>query len=80
MDVSANVFHGMVNNLMEEFCVESLISRERFAVQSGACCDVGFNQSMESIAFAVGNHYLMAPPNPPIAEEFWEIWVSPQGN
>ena len=19
-------------------------------------------------------------PNPPIAEEFWEIWVSPQGN
>ncbi len=56
VDVSANVFHGMVNNLMEEFCFESLITRERIAVQSGACQDVCLNQSLESIAFAVGNN------------------------
>jgi len=56
VDIPTNVFNGMVNHLMKERSVQPVIPLESIAVKSGASRNVGFDQTVKSIALALGNY------------------------
>ena len=58
----------------------SLIIAVHFALGCGKWTVWTCRWSGDGDGFLSGRKFKRHVPNPPIAEEFWEIWVSPQGN
>src|ERR1019366_5095133 len=55
MDISINVLDGMVNDLMEEFSLKSVIGCQRVSMQGGPSRYATLYQALKGSLLAVGN-------------------------